>query len=128
MLNHSTVALLLSERITLRARRAVMSDTLVGCDWCCGGGDDEAEFIAERLAEIEALIGPDRLIFAKQATVAASLGCNVALVARDGSYIIGTVMGDARQDETPDVVGISFGPHWNVAPATPDGAALLSLI
>jgi hypothetical protein len=28
-----------------------MHDTLVGCDWCCGGGDAEMEELTAELAE-----------------------------------------------------------------------------
>ena len=48
---------LLTERAALIARRKWMGENLEGCDWCCGGGDEEAEEIAKRLAEIEAALG-----------------------------------------------------------------------
>ena len=44
------------ERDTLDARAAEMQETMVGCDWCCGGGDREMGRINERIAEIEALL------------------------------------------------------------------------
>jgi hypothetical protein len=56
MLNQPTTnkSELLTERAALIARRKWMGENLEGCDWCCGGGDEEAEEIAKRLAEIEA--------------------------------------------------------------------------
>ena len=44
------------ERDALDARAAEMLETLVGCEWCCGGGDQEMGRINERIAEIEALL------------------------------------------------------------------------
>jgi hypothetical protein len=62
------------------------------------------------------------------ALVAASLGCNVALWSRDGSCAVGTILGDERQDEAPDVIATPDGDVWRVAPATPDGEAFLALV
>jgi hypothetical protein len=33
------------ERSIAKNKLEVMHKTLEGCDWCCGGGDDEAEFL-----------------------------------------------------------------------------------
>jgi predicted trehalose synthase len=55
MLNHTDLK---AERTALLARIEEMHATLVECDWCCGGGDQEMEAITDRLAEIEADLSP----------------------------------------------------------------------
>lgn len=47
---------LLAEREKLEERIREMRETYVGCDWCCGGGDQELEQICDRLAEITELL------------------------------------------------------------------------
>ena len=41
------------ERDALLARIKEMDATLEGCDWCCGGGDEEAAEITIRLRQID---------------------------------------------------------------------------
>lgn len=50
--------ILRDERALLIARRDEMAATLEGCDWCCGGGDEEWNQIDERLHVIDALLHP----------------------------------------------------------------------
>jgi hypothetical protein len=58
MLNQPTTTTedLATERARLEARKAEMFATLEGCDWCCGGGDQELDEIEQRLAEIAAAL------------------------------------------------------------------------
>ena len=37
----------------LQARLRWMNENLEGCDWCCGGGDEEAASIVAELGELE---------------------------------------------------------------------------
>jgi hypothetical protein len=39
----------------LNDRKHVMADTLEGCDWCCGWGDEELEEINARIEKIDAV-------------------------------------------------------------------------
>ena len=34
------------------ARLEWMEETYYGCDWCCGGGDEEREYLVERLSDL----------------------------------------------------------------------------
>lgn len=56
MLNATNTEALLVERDRLHARMDEMRDTYHGCDWCCGGGDEEMEWISARLDEIAAAV------------------------------------------------------------------------
>lgn len=47
---------LAAEYTRLRARQEEMREELVGCDWCCGGGDQEWDEIDARCDEIQALL------------------------------------------------------------------------
>lgn len=37
----------------INARMEEMHDTLSGCDWCCGGGDDEMDELRAELKQLE---------------------------------------------------------------------------
>jgi len=52
MLNHTDIE---TERTEILNRIEEMRATLEGCDWCCGGGDEEMEALHNRLDEIKAL-------------------------------------------------------------------------
>lgn len=42
------------ERIQeIKDRLEWMQENLEGCDWCCGGGDEEWEELTEELSELE---------------------------------------------------------------------------
>ena len=49
-----------AERERLLARVREMDDTLEGCDWCCGGGDEEMDEICQRLDVIEIMLAYKR--------------------------------------------------------------------
>ena len=48
---------LLAAKDAFNARINEMHETLDGCDWCCGGGDQEMTEIVTRIAEIDKALG-----------------------------------------------------------------------
>lgn len=125
MLNQNDVAKLLAERVALRERECAVHLT--------DDGDCDCEFVANRLDEIEAALAGEHGLKATDLTVASSLGVNVALASRDGSWVVATAMGQGREDDSADLVLVPFVEPggWRfatVAALTPDGAALLSLL
>ena len=36
----------------IAARQETLQETLEGCDWCCGGGDDEWDALREEAAQL----------------------------------------------------------------------------
>ena len=40
--------------VAINTRIDVMHDTLSGCDWCCGGGDEEMAELRAELTRLEA--------------------------------------------------------------------------
>lgn len=44
------------ERSIAKNKLEIMYRTLEGCDWCCGGGDDEAEFLWSVIKKADELL------------------------------------------------------------------------
>lgn len=125
MLNQHEVAKLLAERVALMARECAVNVT--------EDGDCDCDAVADRLAEIAEALQGEHGFKATDITVTCSLGVNVALASRDGSWIVATAMGQGREDESADLVLVPFVEPggWRfatVAALTPDGAAMLSLL
>ena len=43
--------------VEIEAHRQWLYDNLEGCDWCCGGGDNDLERLAEEEAELLSTTG-----------------------------------------------------------------------
>lgn len=50
-------ATLVAEREQIVARIDFMYEDFSGCDWCCGGGDEEMAYHSDRLKALAAILG-----------------------------------------------------------------------
>ena len=55
-MSNETMLELLAQKKELEYRMDEMNDTLEGCDWCCGGGDEEMSELNADLARVDALL------------------------------------------------------------------------